>query len=335
MKSISPELLSEALRRGEKKRFYYITGDDEYLIERCVRDISRASEGDERLRFDALNFDSERFEEAVVSFPFLAGRTVIIENFKTRSLSAETAALFEELLRDIPDYLTVIMTSYSDARVSVSKQAQKLAALSGSSEIVIAAAPDVSRAGKIVAGMAKDEGAGITPRAARLLLSLVGNDLQTAKMEIKKLAALARYTTIEEQHVQRLTAKSTESSVIDMLRALERSNVTAALLVLREMLGDRTDPLAITATLNTAYINLYRAKLAAAKGVGINGLFALFDYIKDDRKVSIAVNRQRGYTFERLEAVLELLYQLDLDLKSSPADRALLMEQAVIELSAR
>jgi len=335
MKSISPELLSEALRRGEKKRFYYITGDDEYLIERCVRDISRASEGDERLRFDALNFDSERFEEAVVSFPFLAGRTVIIENFKTRSLSAETAALFEELLRDIPDYLTVIMTSYSDARVSVSKQAQKLAALSGSSEIVIAAAPDVSRAGKIVAGMAKDEGAGITPRAARLLLSLVGNDLQTAKMEIKKLAALARYTTIEEQHVQRLTAKSTESSVIDMLRALERSNVTAALLVLREMLGDRTDPLAITATLNTAYINLYRAKLAAAKGVGISGLFTLFDYIKDDRKVSIAVNRQRGYTFERLEAVLELLYQLDLDLKSSPADRALLMEQAVIELSAR
>ena len=331
--AISAEQLKAALKKGGAKRLYYVTGNDEYLIEDCIKGIACARSDFERLSFDAKELDVERLEECFFSAPLLNGRLIVVENFGAKALAEENSAVFGELLRDIPDYLTVVLVSYTEGKVSVSKQIEKLMALS-SSEIVIAQKGDSRRMERVVAGMAEAEGASITGKASRLLLSMLGEQLSAVRMEIKKLAALSGYGTIEEEHVTRLTAKTTESSVFIMIGALERGNTAQALFTLRDMLDNRTDPLAITANMNTAFINLYRAKQAAKSGVKESGLFSLFDYRKNDRKVSIAVGKERSYTDDRLYGILEILYQLDIDLKSSPVDRALLLEQAVVEISA-
>ncbi len=331
--TITTKQLSQSLKNGEEKRLYLLIGNDEYSIRYGAEQIVESAGEREILRFDALAFDRDQLEEAFFSFPLFYGRLLLIDNFKLGSLPSEDAALFEELLKEIPDFLTVVLQNYVEGRFSVSKQIEKLFAAVPSSLIVVAEQKSGSDAISMVTEMSLQEGARIDRDAAARLLELLGDDLMMAKAELKKLSALCNYGTIERSHVDRLTVKSTESSVFDMIGALELKDIKKASEILSEMLNDRTEPLAITASLNTAYINLFRAKSAVTNRLKENDLFSMFDYKKGDRKVSIAMNRERGYTREQLTKIIDLLYQLDLELKSSPVDRALLLEQAVIEIA--
>ena len=113
---------------------------------------------------------------------------------------------------------------------------------------------------------------------------------------------------------------------------MDRKNFKKVFNVLEEMLRQKNSPLAITAALNTSYINIYRAKLAVAERKGPDELFELFDYKKGDRKVSIAFDRASRYKMEQVEQVLDVLLKLDEDLKSSAVEKEILLETAVAQI---
>lgn len=334
MKTYQQTDLNNSLANGDRRRLYLLIGNDEYTLNACLGMITTAEKGAELIRFDALDCDADQLEETFFAMPLMGSRMVVVDNFKTGAMNKELLSLLKDLLADIPDFLTVVLKNYTEGRFSVNRQTEKIMDAARNSMTVVVEQKTGKSALQAVRMIAKREGSQIEPKAAERVLELLGDDLMFAENEIKKLAALANYGTILPEHVERLTVKSTESSVFDIIGALERKNIARASGILSEMLREKTEPLMITASLNTAFVNLYRAKCAAEQGKGERDLFQMFDYRKGDRKVSIAVSRQRDYTKRQLEAILELLYRLDIDLKSSPVDRALLLEQALVEIAA-
>ena len=321
------------LLEKERLNLYIIVGNDTYLISSCVRLIVSKHEEDEVVNYDLTKLVADDLKASFFSFPFFSGRLVVVDNFNPTKLNAEQKELFDSLLSSIPDFLIVILTNCFEGRFGVNKQYEKLAETVKDSAIITAEKPVGSQALRLVAQLAAKEGAKIKKDAAELLFFLAGDDMFSIVSEIKKLAAFCSYTTIEREHVRRITVKSTESSVFDMISALEKQDIRTALIVLREMIDNRTEPIIISSTLNTAFINLYRAKLISEKNRRKDEMYSLFDYRKDDRKVSIALSRVANYTKAQLSSILKTLYQLDIDLKSSPVDRNIILEQAVIEIA--
>lgn len=353
---LSPRQLSEQLKRQDHKRLYILCGNDKYITGRCIAAIQKALAGSELSRYDLLTADPDRIEEAFYSFPLAGARTLVAENYgmkppamtneetvpgkkksggsKTKT-TGESKVPTDEMLSEIPDFLTVILCDGSSANRALGDYEKKFDAIQPSYAVVSVQKLDSQQAQPAIAGMAAGEGAKITRQAARLVFEFTGGDLQAVSNEIRKLAAFSGYGVIEEKHVRRLTGSTLESGVYDIIGAMERGDAAKAMTALRELLEQRTDPLMISAVLNTAYINLYRAKQAGKKKINAEKMFELFDYKKGDRKVAIAMNRERGYSEKKLEQAIEILYQLDVDLKSSPADRNVLIEQAVAELMDR
>ena len=331
---IYPYTKLKSLLSDEDKRLYIIVGNDNYLITNIVNEIKKKHREDEVVSFDAIKYDSDALSEAFFTYPFFGGRLVVIDNFNPAKLTKEQQELFDTLLNEIPSFLTVVLTNYVDGRFSINKGYQKITDDVPLSVIISAEKPVGDNATKAVAKLASNEGVSITKEAAELLLYLAGDDLFSIQNEIKKLAALSNYTKIDRVHVERITTKTTESGVFDMISALERRNIRGALATLKEMNDNREAPLMISSTLNTAFINLYRAKLFSQSKRSNNDIYPLFNYRKDDKKVSIALNRAANYSKEQLSKILDILLQLDLNLKTTSVDSSILLEQVIIEIAA-
>ena len=337
MQKLNDTNLKKSLAEGIK-RLYYIAGNDAFLVDACVGSVFAAAVGkggEEVLRFAQKSIRDGGFEELFYSYSMLGQKRVaIIEDFNAVSIAAGDRTLLEELIADIPDDLVIIFRQFSDdRRFAMPKKALDIVSLCGDSAAVSVNAKSGFELERYIEHIAKKEDCEIEPPAVKALVLLCGDDLLMISNEIKKLAALSGYTTILARHVEELGVRTAESGVYQMISAIEKGNVRDAAAILKNMLDDLQEPLAITAALNTAFINLYRARVAKDKGRPLSYLYEAFNYKKSDRKVSIAYEQAGRYSTEKLERIIKLLYDLDKKLKSSVVDSRLIVEQNVIELA--
>ena len=338
MQRLSDTNLKKSLGEGTK-RLYYIAGNDAFLIDACVASIVASAVGKENsdvLHFAQKSVRDGGFEELFYSYSMLGQtRVAVIDDFNAVNITAADRTLLEELLTDIPEDLVVILRQFADdKRFAMPKKALDLVSLCRDSAAVAVSAKSGYELERYIEHIAKKEDCEIEPPAIKAIILLCGDDLLLISGEIKKLAALAGYTMITAGHVEALGVRTAESGVYQMISAIEKGSVKNAVAVLKNMLDDLNEPLAITAALNTAFINLYRAKTAREKGRPQSYLYDAFNYKKGDRKVSIAYEQASRYSLAKLEHIIGILYELDIKLKSSAVDARYIIEQKVIELSA-
>lgn len=320
------------------QKLYFVAGNDSFLVNGCVRTIIKHLLGDSRdglVRFSQKALSDGGLEEMFYSFSMLGQHQVaLVEDFGETALRAAEKKLLEELLPTIPDELTVILRYVSsDKRFSVPKTLQDIAALNKDSALVTVTSKEGAELLRYIGHIASREGCEIDPKAEREIAALCGDDLQLISSELKKLAALADYKTITKEHVDALGIRTAEAGVYKMLSALESGDTRQASALLQDMLDDLSEPLSITAVLNTAFINLYRARLTRDAGHSMNYMVDHFNYRKGDRRLSIAYDRCLRYPVKKLERVIGILSSLDRELKSSVVDTRYILERRVVEIS--
>lgn len=337
MKSIRLSELKKSLD-GEIMSLYLIAGDDEFLADSAESAILAAlgREGaDEpvRLSFESAGDEQLRGLFSGVSF-FGARRSAVIKGVSAAKnvLTDAKKKLLCELFSDMPDDLTVIMR-YVDAgarRFSVPKSLGELVGECRSSAIVACERGGISPAAA-ASRMIKNEGCTASDRVVSEIVDRCGDNLMLMSNEIKKLASLGGEITSER--VEALCVSGCEDNVYAMLSALEGGRLREALAVLEDMLDSRTDPIMISSTVNIAFLNSYRARLAKEKGLSARFLEDSFGYKKNDRRLSVAMSRCGRYSVGQLERIIELLYELDTKLKSSRAESRVILEEYIIRIA--
>lgn len=337
MEKLTDTMLKKSLAAGIR-RLYLVAGNDAFLVNSCVSLIANAAldSADNPLRFTQKTLTDGVFEEVFYNFSLLGGhRVAIVEDFSASSLTAPASELLKELLPVIPNDLVIILRQISDdRRFTVSKKTLDMAALCPDGAVVLANAKTGQELGRYIENIARREHCVMEPPAARALATLCGDDLLLISGEIKKLAALCDYGTVTLAHVEALGIRTAEAGVYKLIGAVEAGRTREALAELEDMLDNLSEPLAITAVLNTAFVNLYRARVARDRGRPIQFLYDNFDYKKGDRRVAIAYERSTKYNREQLERMIGLLFYLDLRLKSSIVDSKTIIEQTVVALCA-
>ncbi len=339
MKNLRSGELKKALNDGIL-RLYLVAGDDEFLLDSAENAIlaKLAEEGaDEPVRLDFEDADEERLRAVFFSVSFFgARRSAVLRGVGVSKalLSEARKKLLRELFADLPDDLTVILR-YADAgarRFSVPKSLVELVGECRDSAVVTCERAAVNPAAA-AARMIKNEGCSACDRVVSEIVERCGDDLMSMSNEIKKLASLASGGEITAEHVRALCISGCEDNVYAMLSALEAGRIKDALAVLEDMLDMKTDPLMISSTMNIAFLNSYRARLAKEKGLPVRYLEDSFGYKKNDRRLAVAMSRCGRYSVRQLERIIELLYELDAKLKSSKAEGRIVLEQYIVRIA--
>ena len=319
------------LRKG-LRQFYFVAGNDSFLMDNCLRLISEAVDG-ETVRIDFCEADTETVEEQLTTYSF-SNKLLIIDNFRASEFTGQKKELYTDLLPDIPSTLTVTAVLYSDdPRFRIPKAAENMADCVDGSALVSCLKKERDQLYSYIKRLAERAGAEISGEAASVLIDLCGDDLQLLSTQIEKLAAACGYREIREDTVRRMCPRTTEESVFSFLRAVERGQDREAVRLLSEMLETDNEPVRVLAAISGSFVNLARVKAANEAHVSRERLEEEFGYRKGDRALGVAYSNERRYSKEKLDRIMVLLNDTDKKLKSSAADKRILLEQAMVRLS--
>ena len=119
-----------------------------------------------------------------------------------------------------------------------------------------------------------------------------------------------------------------------MTDCISQKQYNNALAILAELLADKNnEPIPMLAMLGIQMRNLYAAKLALDKNLGLNYLLDS-GAVKYDFQARKLLQAARGYSLEQLRRAVELCAETDYRMKSSGADDRELLKELVLRIAA-
>ena len=167
------------------------------------------------------------------------------------------------------------------------------------------------------------------------LLEYAGQDLTALRNELEKLCSYALgqgETEITGQMIEELVAKSMETTVFLMAKALVGGEYETAYSLLDALFYQREEPIAIVGALGASYLDMYRVRAALESGQTYEAAAQYGDYKGKDFRLRNAQRNGRGVSQQVLRESLHLLLDADLALKGSRLDQRIILDELVAKL---
>ena len=329
---LTDQTLKRSIEKDGLKSLYFIAGNDDFLVEKCVELVCSASGGD-RTGIDFCTASDEEIEEPLSTFSF-GNRVLVIDNFKASEFKEHKKEIYSEYLPQIPGTLTVVVTLVSeDKRFSLPKSAEQLASMCEEAAMVTCFRKSGSDLLKYVQALATKKGCSISGEAASALVDLCGDNLMQLDNELEKLAASSGYGEITLRSVQTMCPRTTEQSVFDFVREMERGNTGKAVKLLAEIMDIEKEPQKVLAAISSSFVNIARAKAARKAGKDRSTVEEDFGYKKNDKALEIAFNKADRYSDQKMDAIIGLLAETDRKIKTYAGDKNILLEQNMVQLA--
>lgn len=343
MPKLKAEALKKALNSNDFKNIYYIYGTDIVSVSAATRMLIKTfvRSGDEDYnlcRFDAAEMNFSELYEALERAPFFADyNCVLIKDFNADALGA---GVFPEFIKKLEALgsSTVVIISITGFDVLNGKKApvknnKKLMDFCEKSGVLCECAQKTSSelADYAVKKCAKN-GCTLAKKDALYLAELCLCDSAMLENEIEKLISFCENGDITHNDIDSLTARTLSADVFSVARAIGTFDVKKTFSLLSDVFERNTDEIAVCATLISAFVDLYRAKCTVSVSKSAeetaadfsmnNRIFAVRNNMRDVRPVSKA----------HLSRCLEILNATDLELKSTNANKRILVEKAVTQM---
>lgn len=324
------------LRERGPERLYLLWGKEDYLREYFLQQLKQVClpEGEDSFSYRRLNgpaLDVQTLREAVDAMPFLTDRSLVeIRDLDLNRLKEPEAVL--KVLSDLPDYCTVVLVQHvdfePDGRVKAIKGLRTVAyELRFESQSLNALT-------KWIAKRFAACGKGVEMEAAQRLIFVSGDLMNRLIPEIEKIAAYAKGAKVTAEDVDAVASHIPEADIFQMLDLIAQKKFNAALTILADLQADKDkDPIYLSTMLGIQVRNLYAARLAFERNLGMNWLLDS-GAVKYDFQARKLYQAARGYTLPQLRQAVELCAETDYRMKSGETDRAGLFREAVLRIAA-
>ena len=238
-----------------------------------------------------------------------------------------------DLFATMENAVIVLYTVFKDDKAKQTKKAKKM--LDAAGRFGIAAdilKPGVQDAKRFIQQKAQEMETELEPGADTDLLERCGADLFLLENEVSKLAAASGYTRITRELVSAMGTQNIEADVFEMVRYVTAKNKPRAFQKLNQLLELQNEPIAIAAALAGSFIDMYRVKCGAASRKNYAAVHKDFHYRGSDYRLRKSGETASRYTLHQLASILELLERLDASLKSSAADKNVLLQTTLCEI---
>lgn len=330
---------SAALRELKEKgpdRLYFLWGEEDYLTG-CFRDELKkicitGDTDDFSYHCFSDDFSVRALRDAVDSVPFLSERSFV--EVKGLDLNRLDNAGIElaEVLKDIPDYCTVVFIESSDFEPD--KRLKFYKAFLPLCREIRFSAQDGSQLMRWIVRRFAAEGKEVELAAAQRLISVSGDLMNRLIPEINKVAAYAKGDRVTVEDVDAVAHHIPEAVVFDMTEKLSAGETNAAIGYLGELLADKNnEPIMILAIIGMQMRKLYAARLAIDEGLGKDYVMKTCS-LKLDFQASKLMRPAQKFTRKQLADAIELCAETDFRMKSSGEDSAALLKECVLKIAA-
>lgn len=227
----------------------------------------------------------------------------------------------------------VLTCLFKDDKASGTKKAKQLLAAAQKHGLAVELIKPTDRELQDIAvNTAQNLGAVLSAKCAKELVERCKDDAALIENETAKLSAIANYGEISLDMVQRASTLNIEADVFDMIRLISAKNKPKVIEKLSALLLLQSEPVAVCAALSGSFVDVYRMKCADEKRVSYTALHKMFAYTGSDYRLKKAGETAANYSKKQLKAIIEVLLQLDVKLKSSIVDKTLLLQTAICEI---
>ena len=344
MALLEEEGFAKLLRKDLSDRLFLFFGDDGYLKDYyCGRLVERTV--DERMKlFNYHVYQDDEFSLDDIfadadNLPMMAEKTcLLVRNYPLDELKKDELKAFEKRLLNIPDTTVMIFFFSTDA---VAYQPAKGSKWNGAVKLFIEHGQAVrldhrspAKIANMLVKRAGDRGASIGPEEARYFIDCVGDDMQALLNEFNKLCAFSQGQPVTREMIDATATKSVEASVFDISAAIFSGNTDKAFATANELLRRKTELQPMLGALASAYVDIYRYKVALNAHKGYSDFTEAFGYKGNQ---SYRFNKIAAFTkkssIASIRKAIDVLSEADVRSKSTKKDDAVLMTETIAKLA--
>lgn len=341
MPLIDEDIFAKMIKSDISDNIFLFCGDDDYLKEfYCSKLTSKTV--DESLMF--FNFHSYEDDETPLdvvfadaeNLPVMAEKTcLLIKNYALDALKAGELTDFEENLKNIPES-TVMIFYFSAGKIPQGKNAKwdnilKLFTKYGC--VVKIEHRTSAKTAKLLVSRAKEKGTTIDYETAYYLVTSVGDDMQTVLNEFNKVCAFSCGEPVTKEMIDTTAVKSIEASVFDISASIFSGNTDKAFSTLNELLRQKTPVNSIIGALGSAYVNLYRLKVALNADKNVSDFAEAFQYKETKHTFGKILPFAKASKLSSIRKALDILLEADTKSKSSKISDEILLTELISKLA--
>jgi len=324
---------------------YIFHGADEFTIRDLIRKIKAECSDGEFGEAAATVLDGGKvtIDELLVachtvSF-FSPKRLVIVEGLLSRFEKKEKRGKGKDKTNDLKDWDGLVKLDLPDSSVLVlsdgllKKTNPMLKKLAPFADVKECVPLDVRGADlpKWIASRSKAMGCEISPKAVRLLIDLIGNDLWILSNEIDKLCIHASGSRIEESDINLLVSYAREANIFHMVDAVVQGRREMAARLLHQLMDEGAAPAYLLHMITHEFRLLIQVKQHSGRGVSVNTVGSKIGESKD-WKVEKLMRSAGRYSSQRLEGIYHRLLETDVSIKTGKCEGELALDLLINDL---
>ncbi len=338
MPIITESDFKKLLSGGDFTTLYYICGTEKMLVShytsKLVEKVAGKNPSDFNFHTFTDDFDVDELAVSLQVVPFVSEyNVVVIKDLDFADFSAADGERIIDLISSVSGDSIVIITYPTKLESKVNAKDKKLKELAKKKGSVLELNKLTGQAlQKKLISWASKRNIVLSPQTANVIIEYSGTDLNALKNELEKLCSyVGEGGEITKENVDMLVTKNLESSVFDLSKAVVYHDSTTAFKVLDRLFYQREEPLSILAVLSSAYVDMYRARIAVKCGSRSADLAKWFNY-KSEYRLKHAESDSKRTSTAVLRKSIDAIAKTDIALKSTRADSRTQLELLIVKL---
>ncbi|MBI1920212.1 MAG: DNA polymerase III subunit delta [Geobacter sp.] len=325
---MKPEEFRRAIEKGDIGPLYYLYGDEPYLVEKGVRELTARVVSADFRDFNLNVFYGRECRGAEIvdtaqTLPMFSDRRLVLVKDAER-LSVEALEIIGKYVANpSPSTCLVFLGEKPDQRKKFFVELKKNGVLLEFKR------PYENQLPVFIRDEAGRHDKKLEPAAVELLVGLIGNNLQELASQIEKVATYAAgRSTITLADVKAVASDSRADSIFDLTNALGGKDLAASLKSLDTLLGDGEAPLFVLNMVTRHFRQIWMVRelldrrtpaSEIGKSLRINPYF-----------LEGTISQAKRFSGKALKGIFDRLFETDLALKSSGGKPDVLMERLVM-----
>ena len=322
-------------------RAFFIHGDNGFLKrEACKAIISNAIVGEKNefslIKFDDKNMSCEEIISACETAPFVCpSKCILVTDPPFVQMTDSDLESIVSLIQDVPEFSTLVFYYIADDLDLKKAKTSKIvdAFKKYGCEVFFSNKDSKNNARDFVNQTVKSNGCSISSSDACLIVEKSGGDFEKMHNEITKLCQYKQKGTINTEDIERLFSLYLSSTVFELTKFIFAGNYEGALNKLNLLKMQKEEPTAILAELSSSFIDHYRALVGKNSQKNLEDLKNDFSYRSNVHfRIENAYRASTKYRDVFLEKCLDLIIKADVEIKSTSADKYLVIERLITSI---
>lgn len=327
------------LSGGEFDSLYCIYGTEKLLVSHYTSKLLEKTAGKNPSNFNfhtfTEDFNVDDLAVALQVIPFVSDyNVVLIKDLDFSDFSPTDGDRIIELVSSLSDGSIVIFSYPTKTDYKPNAKEKKLKELIKKKGTVLEVNKLTGQAlqKKLVSWAGKRD-VTLTPQLASVIVEYSGTDLNTLKNELAKLCAyVGEGGEITQEHIDLLITKNLESSVFDLSKAVVAHDSVNAFKVLDMLFYQKEEPISILAVLSSAYVDMYRVRIAVKCGSNSADVANWFNYKGSPYRLRYAERDSKRTSTAVLRKSIDAIAHTDIAMKSTRTDSRVQLELLIVKL---